>query len=374
MPPERKQVLGTATPIGTPNVSDAPGGYRRYFRFSQLAVGEAGKARNIEDIWATFLQELEDLGIPEEARSRLQSIGPKRVLGKEGIGKSVTSLMDAPNLKLTKEVHVAAKAALKGIGPHNLKADWARMLKDFAENNPDFQTPNGRRILSELKAIDPSAVAKHGSNQTLSVLARRGEDPKVLQWFNKAMKRPGTATLPAGITETLKVANAGKLPKVAKAAAGELAAGGLAAGKGLGRKAAGVLGRTALGPIGLAVTAGFGVHQASGILGRSGRAKKMALQGFSELGPSSSADYLRAVVGEQEAVSRRKTVMQKFEPELFQEVVRILSDTSGGSSGNTLTSTERRIGSDAQSGVQSRGRSPEDTQFLLNELFSQMGG
>jgi hypothetical protein len=64
--------------------------------------------------------------------------------------------------------------------------------------------------------------------------------------------------------------------------------------------------------------------------------------------------------------------MQRFEPELFQEVVRILADT--GQSTETLTSTERRIGSDPQQGVIRRGRPGKDIQFLLDQLFNQMGG
>ena len=368
--PKTPAPVTTTTVTGTPNISEAPVGYRRLFRFSQLAVGEAGAGRSIDDIWATFLQELEDIGIPEEARSRLRSLGAKKVLGPAGIGKGVTAALNKENLAAVKETLTAAKGALKGVKGKSLTAEWDRLLKSFA-GDPQFADENGRRILEELKKLNPATVTRVGSNQTLSALARRGDDPFVVRMFNKAMKRPSSAVLPEGITATLTAANAGKLPQVTGQSAKALAKGGLQAG-GFGRKVAGVFGKGAAGPIGAAIGLGFEANRAAGILGRESRAKKLALQGFQGVGPSSSTDFLRNIVGQQEAVARRKVTMQRFEPELFQEVVRVLSDTGG--SQNTLTSTERRIGADAEVGVTRRGRSGEDVQFLLDQLFNQMGG
>jgi hypothetical protein len=203
-------------------------------------------------------------------------------------------------------------------------------------------------------------------------LARRGEDPFFVKMFNRLLKRENTAVLPEGMQELLKLTNKGKLPKVSAATIGALEKGGLAAGAGIGRKALKVVGTTGFGVAASGAFLGFEAHRISKILGREGRARKLARTGFEELGPSSSEAFLRDIVSKQELVARRKVTMQKFEPELMQEVVRVLSDT--GQSPNTLTSTERRIGSDAQLGIQKRGRSGEDVRFLIDQLFSQMGG
>lgn len=367
MPP--KQVMGSIA-TGTANLSEAPGGYKRFFRLSQLAYGTAGKTRKIEDIWSTFLQELDDMGIPQETRSRLESLGPKRVFGPKGLGKSITLGLDKGNFKIVRETLAVAKSATRGHKPTLIKNEWERLLKSYASDER-FAGPEGRRLLEELRKVDPQQVAKVGSNQTMSALVRRGEDPWVIRMFNKTFKKPNMPVLPEGIETTLRAANAGKLPAVSAQATKALAAGGLSLG-GVGRKVAGAFGKGALGPASVAIGLGFEAKRAANILGREGRAKKMALQGFAGSGAASSADYLRGVVGQQEAVARRQVVMQKFEPDLWQEVVRVLSDT-GGTPG-TLTSTERRIGSDSQIGATRRGRSPEDMKFLLDELFNQMGG
>lgn len=361
----------TQVATGVPNLAEAPGGYQRFFRLSQLGYGTAGKGRKIEDIWATFLQELSDMGIPGETRSRLEALGPKRVLGPKGLGKSITMGLGKENFKVLRETLAVAKGATRGYKPALIRGKWEYLLKSLTED-PQFATEDGRRILEKLRKVDPAKIAKIGSTAPLSVLASRGQDPLVIRMFNKIFKQPNTPVLPAGITETLKAANAGKLPSVARGAAKTLAAEGVAVG-GIGRRITkGLMGAGKIGPVGAAITLGFGAMQASDILGRPGRAKKLAAQGYTELGPSSSADYLRHVVGQQEALSRRQVTMQKFEPAMWEEVVRILSDA--GPSRSTLTSTERRIGSSPQAGAAQQGRSSEDMNFLLNELFNQMGG
>jgi hypothetical protein len=336
-----------------------------------LSVGTAGAGRSIDDIWATFLNEMDDMGVGAEARERIESLGAKHLMGKKGFPKSVTGVIGKENLGEAKEALKAARAAIKGAKPEQLMTKWTEMLDDLAKE-AEFQTADGRRILKELRAVDPKVVASVGSNQALSVLARRGEDPFILRQFNRLFKREGTAVLPQGMQDLLKQTNAGKLPKVAGSAVKALEKGGLATGAGIGRKAAGLLGKTAFGAVGMGVIGVLEAHRAVGIMGREGRARKLALQGFEGLGPSSSVDFLRDIVDKQEAVARRKVTMQRFEPELFQEVVRILADT--GQSTETLTSTERRIGSDPQQGVLRRGRPGKDIQFLLDQLFNQMGG
>ncbi|KKN58752.1 hypothetical protein LCGC14_0549310, partial [marine sediment metagenome] len=262
-----------------------------------------------------------------------------------------------------------AKASLGGFSGKLLETEWRSMLKLFASDER-FATESGKRLLAELKVAGPEVFTKIGSNQAISALARRGEDPFVIRMFNKVFKRPGTPVLPEGIASALKEASGGKLPKVTAATTKALGKAGVK-GFGVGRKAAGLLGTTKFGALGIGVAAALEAGRVKDIMGRGGRAKKLALQGFQGLGPSSSVEYLRDIVGKQEAVARRKVTLQKFEPELFQEVARILSDT--GPSQNTLTSTERRIGANEELGAAQRGRDPKDVQFLMDQLFTQMG-
>ncbi len=359
---------------GNANQAVAPGAFQQIFRYSQLAVGEAGAGRNINDIWATFLDDMTIQGMPQETIARLEALGGKTVLNADGFPKSITASMNADMLKTAKESHRLARAAVPGFKGSKLNLSWGELLDDFAKE-PEFADANGKRILAELRKLNPKTVARVGSNQVLSVVARRGEDPFWVRQFNRLFKRESTAVLPQKMVQMLKEANKGVLPKLEKGVVAALAKTGEGVTKvglagGFGRKAVGLLGKGAIGAAGTGLFLGLEAHRMAGILGRQGRADKLALQGFQELGPSSSADFLRNIVDQQEQVARRKVVMQRFEPELFNEVVRVLADTS--QQPGSLTSTERRIGSDAQIGAQPRGRSGEDVQFLLDQLFSQM--
>jgi len=378
MPPDRfssgfPNVAGAGA--GVANVAEAPGEFRKFFRFSQLAFGDVGSPQHIEDVWATLLKELEDMGIPSDAHSRIKTMGPTQVLSGKAFAKGLPSSVAAvaggsSNTKSIKEVIKAARTAKEGINKASLGQQWKELLATM-EKDPIFADANGKRIFAELKSIDPKLIAKHGPSSTVSALAQRGDDPMVIRMFNKVFKRPGLPKLPQGIEDTLKAVNEGKLPKIGAKAAKEFGEAGVK-GLGMGRKIAGLAGRSALGVAGAGLVAGFEINRAADILGRKGRAKRMALQGFSELGPSSSVDYLRNTVQQQEAIARRSMVMQKFEPGLFQDVIRVLSDVGEGP--GTLTSSEQRIGASQEVGQGPRGRSKEDVKFLLDQMFSQMGG
>lgn len=365
---------------GTPNPAAAPGAYQQIFRYSQLAVGAAGADRNINDIWATFLDDMTSQGMPQESIARLEQLGGKTILNADGIPKSITeALPDADSLKAVKESHKMAKAAVLGItggktGIKNLDLSWSELLDEFAKD-ADFATDDGKRIIAELRKLDPKMVAKVGSNQTLSIMARRGDDPFWTKQFNKVFKRQNTAVLPSKMVNMLRETNKGLMPKVSKETIAALVSGGGATTKsltgGIGRKAIGLLGKGVMGAAGTGLFLGIEANRMIGILGREGRARKMAELGIAGLGPSSSVEFLRDRVDKQEQASRRKMTMQKFEPQMFNDVVRILSDS--GDNRDTLTSTERRIGKDAQMGIQRRGRSSEDVKFLLDQLFNQMG-
>lgn len=361
--------------VGDANQAVAPGAFQQIFRYSQLAIGEAGAGRNIDDIWATFLDDMATQGMPPETIARLEALGGKNVLNADGFSKAITASMDADTLKAAKESHRLAKAAVRGVKDPKLGLSWGELLDDFAKE-PEFANANGKRVLAELRKLDPKTVARVGSNQVLSVVARRGEDPFWVRQFNRLFRRQNTAVLPQKMVQMLKETNKGILPQVEKGVVAALAKTGEGVTKaslagGFGRKAVGLLGKGAIGAAGTGLFLGLEANRFAGILGREGRARKQAELGVAQLGPSSSVDFLRTIVNQQEQVARRKVTMQRFEPELFNEVVRILADT--GQQPNSLTSTERRIGSDAQMGIQRRGRSGEDVQFLLDQLFTQMG-
>ncbi len=360
---------------GTANLSVAPGPYQQIFRYSQLAVGTAGEGRLIGDIWSTFIADVTLQGMPPEAVTRLESLGAESVLNADGFAKSISGSMGEESFKAVKESHRMAKAALKGLGAKGvtglaaLDRGWKATLTEFAKE-AEFANPNGKLLLERLGKLDPKLVAKAGSNQVLSVVAQRGEDPFWIRQFNKVFKRQNSAVLPAKMTQMVKDASGGVLPKMNKEVMAAVAKAGL--GNSLGRKAVGVLGKSALGAAGTALFLGLEAKRTIDTLGRGDRAKAQSFAGFQALGAGSSTEAMRGIVDQQEQVARRKVVMQQFEPELFTDVVRALA--SGGKQSGSLTSTERRIGSDSRMGIQQGGgRSADDNMFLLDELFNQIG-
>ena len=364
-------------PPGRVNLPEAPGGYRQLLRYSQLSVGAAGVDRHIGDVWATFIDDMRDLGVPDEAIVRMERLGPDAVLGgssKRGFNKSITAHMNPEQLEQTKVSLVQARNAVRGVPDKVLGSEMDDLL-NLMSKDAKFQTPEGKRILAELKKPGNRALlAKVGANQGMSVLVRRGDDPWWTQKFNQIFKRKNTAVLPAEFQDLVRATAGGKVPAIAattKAAVKAAGATGTSLAGGAGRKALGMLGKTAGGAVGVGALAFFEGKRLIDIFGREGRAKKLARAGFEGLGPSSNVDFLRQQVSNQEMVARRKVTMQKFEPELFQEVVRHLSQS--GQAAPILTDTERRIGSRAQMGAVQRGRSKEDINFMLDEMFNQMG-
>jgi hypothetical protein len=321
---------------------------------------------------------MRDLDVPEEAVQRMERLGAKGVLGgnsKRFFNKSITAhLTDEGQLKQMKLSLVQARNAVRGV-PDKTLASAMDDLINVMSKDPQFQTPEGRRILTEIKKPENrKLLAKVGANQGMSVLARRGDDPWWMQKFNQVFKRKNTAVLPDEFQELVKRTAGGKIPAVTKTTKAAMKAGGEAGASllgGAGRKALGILGKSGGGALGVGTLAFFEGKRFLDILGREGRAAKLARQGFEGLGPSSNVDYLRQQVADQEMIARRKLTMQRYEPELFQEVVRALSDS--GRVASELTPTERRIGAQEQMGAVQRGRSKEDIQFLLDEMFNEMG-
>jgi len=386
---QKKQLLkkaaqttaAVAVEEGIPNLVEAPVGIRQALRYSQLSIGEAGGGRQMADVWATFLDDLKSLDVSDDALARIKDLGAEKVLGgksQTGFAKSITSLpgWDEKKLRDTKDSLVQARHAVRGTSKKTIAAEMDDLLAAMSKD-AKFQTDDGKRIIAALKKpANRELLAKIGSNQTMSVLAQRGADPWWMQQYHKVLKKKNTAVLPESMQDFLReTGKAGKMPAVTAGTKTALKGAG-AAGKelagGMGRKALGVLGKSAGGALGMGALAYFEGKRFIDLFGREGRAKRMARAGFEGLGPSSSVDFLRQEVATQEMVARRKTVMQQYNPDTMDDIIRILSQS--GQSSPTLTSTERRIGKGTQMGAAPRGRKQDDVKFMLDELFNQMGG
>ena len=368
----------SVTSPGKINLPDAPGGYRQLLRYSQLSIGTAGVDRNISDVWATFLDDMKDLGVPDPAIERMRRLGPDKVLGggsKRGFNKSITALLDEPQLKQMRLSLVQARNAVRGVPDTVLSSEMDQLI-NIMSKDPQFQTPEGRRILAEIKKPENrKLLAKVGANQGMSVLSRRGDDPWWTQKFNQLFKRKNTAVLPDEFQDLVKRAGKGTIAApLTKATKSAMAAGGAAGTSllgGAGRKALGMLGKTAGGALGIGALAYFEGSRMIDILGRPARAEKMARTGYEGLGGNTSVGYLRKQIADQELVARRKLTMQKYEPEMWHEMIRTLSQS--GQRQPTLTQTERRIGARKEMGAAQTGRSKEEMTFLLDQMFNQMG-
>jgi hypothetical protein len=353
------------TPVDMP--VEAPGELRRLFRFGKLAVrGD----RTTEQIFELLLQDLRDSGVPQEA---INSIEQKGVgfLRRGSVASSVEKLAGTPeNVQQVKSSLRAARASVRGVSPKMLQREFDDFLKALVAESPEGLRGDAQRIVEELKRLGPKRLSELGSRTVTSALVTRGDQPLVANLLRKAVRK---APYPA-VAESIKVVleQTGGIPAVGEAPAGLAAAGvgGFSKGAGFGRKALGMLGKGAGGPIGLGIGAALIAPRVMDVLGRGGRAREMARTGFGALGPQSSAEYLRERINAQETLTRRKMVMTKFEPQLFNEVLRVLA-TEGVPEGS-LTTTERQIGT-PRGGAVAGQRTSQDVQFLLDHLLSQMG-
>lgn len=105
--------------------------------------------------------------------------------------------------------------------------------------------------------------------------------------------------------------------------------------------------------------------------GRQGKARDLAVKGFSALGASSSATALAEIVRQQELAARRQIVMQTYEPDMFNQVLNVLAGT--GAAPSALTSSERQIGSNTERPLPAR-RPDKDIKFLLDQLMNEASG
>lgn len=364
----RPQVSALTGAVGQTGPATVPGEFRRLLRFGKIGVGALGD-RSPEKVLQELLAELADAGVPKEAIAKIEAQGVK-FLSSGKVSQTVAKLAGSKeNVVAIRTTLQAARAAVKGIDPRTIERqvdDFIAVLRKEFGDADDIEA-----VIKEIKSIGPKKFAELGGKQTLSALASRGDDPFVTSVFRRATGKAPTPKIAAGITDALKQVGGGTIPTATATTGKALTGAGI---KNVGkissiiRRGASLLGKTGLGAAGVALAVGFPIAQGLGALGKEGRAEKIAQQGFKNLGVGSSAEMLRGVVDSQEAITRRKMSFQRFEPELFQQVIGALSETGQKSA---LTSSERTHGSPVGGGFSRR--KPKDVEFLLDQLLGQMG-
>lgn len=344
---------------------------RRILRFGQLGAGPKGTA-TLDKVMEVFLLDLRESGLPDEAINRIEQFGTG-IFKKSSLPPSVAKLMGGKEgVAHAKDSLKLARGALKGVSGTELKGqfrEFLRLLKESAGDDPDVD-----RIIGELRKVGPKKLASLGAATTLTAMERRGADPMVQRLYRAAAKKAPTPQVATNIAAAVTAA-VGKMPKTTGATRAALTQ----AGVGGVSKAASVLrpiGRAVTGAspigaaIGIGVTGAFLAPRIMDKLQAPSRARKAAMQGFGALGPASSMEFLKGVVEQQEAVSRRKMTLKALEPDMFNQILQLLS--SPGEDPQGLTSSEARIGGPVGGGYQGR-RSAKDVHFLLDELVGQMG-
>lgn len=355
---------------GAPAPDDvlAPAGLRRVLRFGRFGLAEG---KDADALFRLLLQDLRDSGVPAEAVAQVEALGPN-VLRRGTLPASVAKLAGNQMREAQTSLRMAREAA-KGFSPATMKAaygDFLKTLRAAAGDHPDVG-----RVVAEIEKLGPRGLARVGSTTALSALERRGVDPIATRLYQKVAKKAPTPSLAEGVRKALTEVGEGKVPAVGGAARRVMEKAGVA-GVGTAASIARKAGRALTGTspwgaaIGAIATAGYLGPQIKERLGRSGRAREAALAGYGGLGPSSSAEYLTDIVDQQEAVTRRSVVLQKYEPEMFNRILQVLADQ--GEQPGGLTATERQIGTPAGAGYTSR-RSAKDVEFLLDQLLQQMG-
>lgn len=365
MPQAKTKTKKAAIP--TP-AAEPPGQLRRLFRFSQLAGSDVeGKSTEALEL---LLQDLRDAGIPQEAIDRIEDLGEKLLKSSADIPRQVNALAGGKdNADLIRSSLAQARTAYKGFKPKDLQKafdDYLRILKESGESN---------ELIAEIKKIGPDRLAKVGASQTMSALHRRGPDPFITSALNRIRKLAPTPQVGQAVEDALKAVGGGKIPKVAGETAAALKGAGVPGVTGVaraGRAVGRAFGTTGWGfALGTALPALFAGKSLMELPFRKARAQDMAVKGFQALGGTSSAAVLSEIVKQQEMAARRQITLQQFEPDMFRQVLNVLSDT--GAAPSTLTDTERRIGTASEVAMPSR-RPDKDIKFLLDQLLKESSG
>lgn len=349
----------------------APASLRRLLRFGNLGLaGASGRSRL--DIFNLLVTELRDMGVPEEAVALIEAQGPS-FLSKSRVKTSIIKAAGgATNANVIKDTMRMARAASIMKSPAGQVKEFDELLKLMGDVAGE-DLPS-KEVLRELKGVGAKRMSTIGMGTAVSVLESRGSDPGVVQVYKKIAQKAPTPTIAASITEAVAEASGGTLPGVTAGARKSLTQAGVkgvSKGVSLLRTASRAFGGSALGlGINAAILGVATIPGAVSRLGRGDRSVAQAKEGFAQLGASSNIEFLKEQVEKQEALSRRRIVMQKYEPEMFSQVIRILAQ--GQETSSSLTVSESRIGSPV--GDQFKGRkSVKNVQFLLDQLLSQAG-
>lgn len=289
--------------------------------FARLAA--SGGQRT--EIFEQFLKLATDAGVSPEAIDTLTQHGVS-ILSKSALPRSIKA--QAGSLEASQaaeELFGMARVATKGIPDQALSQAWGAELRKRG-----IATASAKEVTGDVlkKAIYGTAteMAPEGAAKAAAGLATKG-----------VAKFAGKAATTAG-----KVA--GRASKVLTS---------------------GVVG-LALGTI-----MPFGSASPLSLLGREGKARNKAVAGFAAMGQTSSAAVMNAIVKQQELASRRQLVLQKFEPEIFEQMLQALA--SNETNPSTRTPTERSIGGAYEETMPAR-RPDKDTKFLLDQLMQEMSG
>jgi hypothetical protein len=300
----------------------------------------------------------------------MESLGEKLLKGGGELPRQINALAGGTeNANLIRASLSQARTAYKGFAPGDLRKsfdDYIKILRESGEA-PDF--------IEAVKKLGPERIAQVGASQHASAIHRRGADPFITAAFNRMRKIAPTPRTGQAIEDALKSIGGGKIPKVAAetvtalkgagvAGVGTVARGARAVGRAFGTTGAGFA-------LGTALPAMFAGKSLLELPFRKARAKEQAVKGFQALGGTSSGAVLSEIVRQQETAARRQITMQSFEPDMFRQVLNTLADT--GAAPQTLTETERRIGTASEVAIPSR-RPDKDIKFLLDQLLKEASG
>jgi hypothetical protein len=115
----------------------------------------------------------------------------------------------------------------------------------------------------------------------------------------------------------------------------------------------------------------FGSDSPISMIGQKGRAYDKAVSGFAAMGATSSGAVMNAIVRQQELAARRQSVLQTFEPEMFERMLDALATNETNPA--AITDSEHTIGGMRQTPMQAR-RPDKDVKFLLDQLMNEMSG
>lgn len=338
---------------------------RKAFRWGEF-VRQPKSDRTTKAALKLVLETMKLEGMPPEAIAEVQKIGTS-IFGKGSPSKSLSKLLDPEHMDSFEQTLGLARAAGKGYDDKAHKKVLKSLLSQLQKDGVDPQ------ILGEIKKVGVKGLAAAGPARIVQALGERGPDPMIASLVYKASGKAPTPQL-AEVFKNVATEEVPALQGAAGRAAGkattkalsEAGTRGFTTGSKTLRAAKLVpkLG-TALGIIGGITSA----KQAYDLLvGNDKMARAAAMSPVTATNqPLAPMDMIRQILGEKEAIARRKVVMNQYEPELTQQVLRSLAGSPAPSS---LGSSEFALGTVPQ---KEGMKSTADVSKLLDALLAEMG-